>query len=447
MAYLTPSDAPTPYECRRFNIPNSPEWSAIFYGALSELLFAYNWEAHGSLSVLDCIGIVSGILAEMQSNECSDPGDPVVIEDGEGVLRLGAAGHAEQWREGEWQEPNGVYEQPPIPPRTEPTESERICLAAVNAVAVYAAVYEMVTDAATDFEFLDEFLDAVFSGIGSLVGEFAGETAKSFAQLGRQFASQFFFLWEEVTEDYWDTEFEDAFICILREHATLHDDDSVTFDYNGVREALTSWSLELISLNRFILVQQLDYLFYFCAGADGLNAAGGTTAIDSYDCDYCDCLLYEDTMDGAAGAKTFPVDHGGIGTPWGTTSPAGSWQSSGGRTGGGCWNSANIGNFGSPSVAKRVSQVIIDLGAEYTVNSFSIWAVLTGSSSGCRINYFSAAGAQLLNNTPSNVTSSWSNKTYTAPVSGVRYISFWVEANNSAVSAMFLDDVLVDYCP
>lgn len=285
--WLTPSDIPEDDVCRPLFIPASDEWLALVSGALVALTEEWNWDPYGSVTPAEAAARASEILEAYYSEDCGCPPDaPCELLDGVLTLRLGLGGRVQQWRDGEWETPDGVYEQPPIPERTEPTDVEKRCLAAANAVNVYAELYEVITDAATDFEFLDEFLDAVFAGIGTLVGTWAGETAKSFAQLGRQVASQFFFFWEEVTEDYWNTEWEDKLRCILFDHSSVVS-GAVEFDYDPIRADITAWSLEELSLNRFILAQQMDYIFYYTGGVDGLNAAGGTTAIEEADCSDC----------------------------------------------------------------------------------------------------------------------------------------------------------------
>jgi len=300
MPYLTPDETPTEVVCRSFNIPDYFGWDAIIYGALSELAKSYNWEQFGSTSIADCLDQVNRILNEYISNACVNPEVGCELEDGVFTLRLGLGGHVEQWRDGSWETPDGVYEQPPTPVREEDTDEEKRCAAAANAANVYAELYEITTDAATDFEFLDEFLDGVFDGIGTVIGPWAGETATSLAQLGRQFASQFFFVWEEITEDYWDAEFEDYFKCLLYTYSEVNGDGSVSFDYDQIRSHLSTDGIASLDINRMLLAAQLDYLFYYAGGADGFNAAGGTTAITDAECDECEdswCADFDFTID------------------------------------------------------------------------------------------------------------------------------------------------------
>lgn len=290
--FLTPPSMPEELECRSLLIPSSKEWLGIFNSALLELTQAYNYEqVNGTdLTPEEVAAYCYEQYVAWLSSVCGDcpPGEGCELEGGQRLLRLGIGGHVEEWRDGEWLPPDGEYLQPPIPPRTEPTDEEKRCLAAANAVNVYGQLYEITTDAATDFEFLDEFLDAVFDGIGIWVGLWAGETAKAFSQVARQFASEFFLFWEEITEDYWDEEFEAEFLCILYNNATVQPDNSVTFDYDAFRTDISNWALGTLNINYLLLVAQLEYLFYFTGAADGFNAAGGTTAVDEADCSGCE---------------------------------------------------------------------------------------------------------------------------------------------------------------
>lgn len=271
-------------------IPSSPEWLATISGALSELIYPSSWEYSGGVSVDDAVTVAQAMLASFYADDCgSDCADcPSTGEIGFGAftLRLGIGGAVEQWDGESWEEPTGDYAQPTVPERSEPTEFEQRCAAAVNAANVYEQLYELITDAAATLSFLDEFLEAVFSGITAAVGSWAGETAEAFTQLGAQFASQFFFVWKSVTDDYWNTDFNEFFICSLLENSTVTG-DVVSFDYDAIRSDIFDYGIAELDLNRFLLVQQLDYLFYYCAGVDGLNAAGATTEISDSDCEEC----------------------------------------------------------------------------------------------------------------------------------------------------------------
>lgn len=367
MPYLTPSELPEDNTCRVLLIPDNYEWDAIVYGALSELAKDYNWEAYGAVTVAQAVTTTQAMLDGYAASSCSELGGGCELLDGSLTLRLGIGGSVEQWDGENWVEPTGDYEQPPIPPRTETTEDEKRCLAAANAVAVYAELYEVTTDAATSFEFLDEFLDAVFAGIDTWVGIWAGETAKSFAQLGAWAVSKFFYVWETITEDYWDEDFEVEFACILYNNATVNGDGSVSFDYDSVMSELQIFALNSFSLNYVSLWLQLEYLFYFAAGGDGLNAAGGTTAVEEYDCDDCEDTVWCYYFD-------FRENDGGW-SPDDIPPEFGTWVSGEG------WDSQDkVITITNPDQARRAVQIEIEFTPATTLTRFEVLYDYTGGT-------------------------------------------------------------------
>ena len=109
MPYLTPSEIPEETNCRILLVPASYEWDAVIYGALSELTLPYNWELFGAVSVGDAVVASQAILDGYAVSTCGDIGYCELL-DGDLTLRLGIGGHVEQWRDGEWQTPDGDYE-------------------------------------------------------------------------------------------------------------------------------------------------------------------------------------------------------------------------------------------------------------------------------------------------------------------------------------------------
>jgi len=414
MPYLTPSEIPEGNTCRVLLIPDSYEWDAIIYGALSELAKSYNWEQYGAVTVDEAIAEAQILLDEYAASSCGELGGGCELLEGSLTLRLGIGGGVEQWNGEDWVEPTGDYEQPPIPPRTETTDDEKRCLAAANAVAVYGELYEVTTDAASDFEFLDEFLDAVFAGIDTWVGVWAGETAKSFAQLGAWAVGKFFYVWETITEDYWDEDFEVEFACILYNNATVNGDGSVSFNYDNVLSDLQLFAVGSFNINYFSLWLQLEYLFYFSAGGDGMDAAGGTTAVEEYDCEDCEDTTWCYYFD-------FEVTDGGF-TAVDTPPTFGNWVSGSG------WQTEDkVITITNPDQARRFVDIIktgfgtttltrVELLYDYSPGSFpSTRAALTGDSN--------IGGWFSVNN---NVMSSGSdlNITWSGTQSGVTSLHF-----------------------
>jgi len=128
------------------SIPADPEWLALFGGALTELLFTWNWEqSTGGLSVDDTIAAMQNIIDNWYISTCGG----CELPDGGGILRMLQDGSVQELIDGEWQEPTGDYATPPTPARTESTADERKCLAAKNAAYVLQQTYEQTLDAWT----------------------------------------------------------------------------------------------------------------------------------------------------------------------------------------------------------------------------------------------------------------------------------------------------------
>jgi len=144
MPYLTPDSVPEENTCRTILVPDSVTWDAIIYGALSELTKPYNWELFGSVTVDDAVAAAQLMLDTYVASSCADCG-VCELSDGDLVLRLGVGGHVEQFIDGSWETPEGIYEQPEVPPREETEDVDKRCNAAANVVNVYAELYEVTT--------------------------------------------------------------------------------------------------------------------------------------------------------------------------------------------------------------------------------------------------------------------------------------------------------------
>jgi len=141
--YLTPLALPESDDCRSLSIPADTAWLALFGGALTELLFTWNWEqSEGGLTVSETVAKMQELIDAWYADTC----DACELPDGDPLMRIGANGRYEQYIDGSWQEPQGDYAIPPVPARTEPTSEERRCLAAWNAEYVLRQLYEEITD-------------------------------------------------------------------------------------------------------------------------------------------------------------------------------------------------------------------------------------------------------------------------------------------------------------
>jgi len=293
MPYLTPETVPEERACRALLIPDNSEWLALISGALTELQFRWNWEVQGitideTLAVVN--EIIDGYYTGCLTSGCEQP-------DGFPIFRLTPDGHVEMLQNGEYVEPYGDYAIPPIPAREEPTPEENKCLAAANAVYVLEQVYEIALDAIQDGVQLVEFVARIIEGLGTLAF-FAGTITAWFAGL-------WIAAWEFVfrglallTVDLWDLTFTDELRCVFYECAT-DNAGVVTFDYQCIMEKLNDPEIWTdLTLEKFRLLLQLEYIIMNIGGVDGLNQAGASTAVTEANCEGCDqppiCVTFDE---------------------------------------------------------------------------------------------------------------------------------------------------------
>jgi len=279
--YLTPQELPEGDVCRPLSIPADSEWLALFGGALTELTKPFNWEFSGGLTVAETIEQMENILALWYAGgcDCQLPG-------GSPIFRIGEHGLIEQYVDGEWVEPEGDFTIPPTEPRTEPTEQDRLCMAASNANYALSLLYENISDsigmALDAAEAAARFVAAVGGGIGLVLGVITGGMIQT---AGVIFAGVYAGV-EFVTADLWDTEFSEKFKCILLACAS-EEEDVVHFDMDCVIEELTSQTTVLDpTLSDLRLMFQIRAMLGLL-GSQALDAAGATTAIETDDCDAC----------------------------------------------------------------------------------------------------------------------------------------------------------------
>lgn len=283
MAYITPPSTPEGRACRALLIPDSSDWLAIFGGALTELIYSYNWEQIDGISVDDAVQVamqvINGFYEGCVSSGCAQPG-------GYPILRVRPDGHVEQLIGDAWVEPEGSAAFPPIPERTEPTPEERKCLAAANAANVLQIGYESLADSFAEGATQAEAIINLIAAFAVLWFWFA-PILNGLVLLLAGFLELVINAFEYVTVDAWDSTFTDLIRCALYECAT-DTGDIVTFDFQCF---LTNLNNKTIGGDwteiRLRAAVQVTYLLYILGGADFLNQAGGTTAIETADCDDC----------------------------------------------------------------------------------------------------------------------------------------------------------------
>lgn len=283
MPWLTPDSIPEGGICRPLFIPDDTVWLALVSGALTELTQKWNWQKFGTLTVEETISEMQAIIDGYYSNECST----CELPDGGRIIRIGDGGKLQELSDGSWGDPTGDYIIPPPDARSGGTIQDQECLAAENAVNVIHLLYENLADSFASHLSEAEALTAFTLAVISLVGfEFAPITAAIVAF----FAVAFTALYEALaylTADLWDDAVSQQIECFLLACAT-NTDGVVTFDWDCFIGKLNSLTNNfLLSETQLRLYLQITYILYFIGGVDGLNLAGGTTAIIDAHCDEC----------------------------------------------------------------------------------------------------------------------------------------------------------------
>lgn len=276
--WLTPN-APLPSDkvCRRILIPADLQIIAAVNGALLELTKNYNWGQFGSASPEEVAEAMLSMYLDYVSEPCEGGGCRRIYRIGQGgqIERSDDAG--ETWE-------SAADEIPPTPARTEPTEGERLCNAAANAVNVLHQTYEEMIDAWQLDSSVDFGIGAFATILGLLVGSWLGVVT----------AAAIPFVWElfggvyttigTFLQDAWDSDFTEALTCLFQEAAT-DNEGVVTFDWNEISQGLADRAGQSFSPEDALLWAQLNYMVLFI-GVEGLNAAGALTAVVG-DCDNC----------------------------------------------------------------------------------------------------------------------------------------------------------------
>lgn len=69
-AWLTPDNAPTATRCRRIRIPDDETWIAAVSGALTPMIYAYNWEEFGTLTPEQAAERAQAMVLEYFQDDC-----------------------------------------------------------------------------------------------------------------------------------------------------------------------------------------------------------------------------------------------------------------------------------------------------------------------------------------------------------------------------------------
>jgi len=289
MPYLTPNEIPEGDDCRPLSIPASTEWLAIVSGALTELTKPYNWEEWGSVTVAEAVERMQLMIDnyyDAACGTCETPG-------GYRVIRISPTGELEQLDGETWVETTDEYYIPPPEEREGGTSEDQRCLAAENAVNVLHTLYEDLSDSWNgDLDENEAITAFILAAVGIVGFAFAPITWGIVAFMGAVFTALYSAL-EFIIADLWDADVSKQIKCFLYE-CSSNDGGVVTFDYacftGKLNELVNEFSLTAEQQRLYL---QISYLLYFIGGVDGLNLAGGTTAITEADCFDCGLLCYQ----------------------------------------------------------------------------------------------------------------------------------------------------------
>lgn len=288
--YLTPEDVPEGRDCRALLIPASTDWLAIFSGALTELSKEWNWEQQGITvdeALVVVAEVINGYYDGCVNSGCTLPG-------GGGIFRLNENWQIEQLVDGEWVPPQGDYELPPTPAREEPTEQDRICLAAANAVNALAILYEQLSDSyALGQETsvaMAAFVTAVAGGIGAAFGLVVAPLLALYAII----FTEVYLTVEFLTADLWTEEFTEKLICYFVECASEPTEDVVHFDIPCIVGKIAETTDFDWTFSEVRLLLQVGGILNMI-GSQAVDQAGGATAIETADCTCgaCEIVLEE----------------------------------------------------------------------------------------------------------------------------------------------------------
>lgn len=284
--FLTPPDEGSGVTCRTLRTPSDKLWLGVFNSALLTLLDTWRWEQVNDTdltpdeAVAICQQILTAFWETSECDTCLQPGGMAII----GFDEFGAFKMLEG---GEWVNPTGDYTVPPIPPREGGTDSDKQCLAAANAANVLKILYEQLADDYANDLSTAEAISNLVTAIALIIGAWLGFAIAAVIAIYRIMFQVVYETIEFVTADYWTEEFTDKLQCALLACSAVDGEGVVTFNMECLVKEIAETTNVLDNPAFVLLFGQVQAMLNII-GTDGLNAAGGTTAISSADCEYCD---------------------------------------------------------------------------------------------------------------------------------------------------------------
>lgn len=264
-----------------FRMPRDNEWSGLILGAAQLLSEAWAWYQWGDMTPEEAAEAFRVIVNEAPMNVCGG-----TLPGGSPPFRVNENGEIEQLVDEEWVEPEGAYELPPTPPRTEPTAEDRRCNAAANAAYVLKTLYEVLTDAFASGLTTAEAITNFVAEVALLLGAPFAEVVAPLVAIARLLFQVLYEVVEFISADLWTEEFDDKIKCYLYE-CSNDSGEVVHFDLPCFLDRYAAETEIDIGFAELRLFGQITYMLNFI-GAQGLDAAGATTEIEGAECDDCE---------------------------------------------------------------------------------------------------------------------------------------------------------------
>lgn len=288
--FITPASIPEETVCRGLVLPASQDWLGVFSEALSQTIYAYNYEQveETALTPEEAAAEAYNRYVAWLTAVCAGEGCGLQ-PNGSKVYRVNpTTKHYEYLQDEEWVQDETI---PPTPARTEPTEEDRVCAAASNAVEVLRLTWvEAFEQYDANVAALDAQVDTALA-ISSLVGAVFYPPIIAMAGLTQLGWEIVYYTYEALTFADWDDEFTHLMVCLFVANAT-DDGDVVTFDYAGIVRGL--WRGAFTGQAYLVMAGQIEWLLSWIA-PDAMNAAGALELVEG-DCTGCNewCWVSDD---------------------------------------------------------------------------------------------------------------------------------------------------------
>lgn len=442
-AWITPLTAGDGNVCRQLSIPEN--FTHVVSGALAALTEPYRFEQldPAALTPARCAELMSAMLAEYLDSTCSGTQPTPELQP---LRRVSpTTGRIEQYSEqlGWFEVDDGeTYWPEPVAAPQRPAGQDPVCLAAANAANVVMQVYDQMLDDWNENEVLSFAYAAFITTLGALTAVLLGAPAVIASLVWSAFSGAYA-AFEVGTQNARNSTTQQKLTCLFADNFTIDAQGVVAPAWQPIMTGLITSGWHGSTAEDWLLGWQINYILQVITYR-GLIAAANTTAITSYDCDTCDeepqpsCEDYLVTFD--LGKPSWVIT--GMTTPVKQhTAPI--WNASVGHNTAGCMESTKNVSSNEHSV-----DIIIDLGADCTLEYVSFWTRVTTYAGGTSFPYYITAfnsAWQTLHHigAPQNVSVNWVKREVwygTSGLANVRYVRCF-SITLPQLAPLYLDDV------